>query len=211
MADFLESPPFPGCPSFGFVADPIFDVTITPTASGRERRNGNWSRPLMQYSATVGPRREDEIQLCRDFFMVVRSTEIGFRFMDYQDYKSCYVSETPTAFDQPMVETDTPGVFQLTRLYDVGGALTQERDVYKPIQGTILVSANGVILTESTHYAIDYTTGLVDFVGTPSAPVKWGGEFHVPARFDSGFPVEILNKKIQSVQFLVRELRAGSE
>ncbi len=212
MVDFLESPRFPGCPSFGFTGDPTYDVTITPTASGRERRNANWSRPLMIYNVMVGPRREAEIQECRDFYHVVGGTLIGFRFRDYSDYLSCRVGETPTALDMPLVESDdSPGIYQLTKRYDVGGAITQDRDIFKPITGTILIAANGVTLTETSDYVIDYTTGQVDFTGSPSSPLTWGGEFDVPARFDSGFPVEILNKKIESVQFIVREIRAGLE
>jgi hypothetical protein len=79
------------------------------------------------------------------------------------------------------------------------------------VQGTILIAANGVTLTETTHYVIDYTRGTVDFVGSPSSPLTWGGEFDVPVRFNSGFPVEILNRQIQSVQFILREIRAGLE
>jgi uncharacterized protein (TIGR02217 family) len=215
---FIESPRFPGCPSFGFTGDPIYDVTITPSASGREIRNRNWSRPLMIYSVLVGPRAEAEIQECRDFYHVAGGTAAAFRMKDYSDYKSCRVNETASAVDQPLIETaDSPGIYQMTKRYDVGAldedsvAITQDREIYKPVQGTILVAANGVTLTETTDYVIDYTRGTVDFVGSPSSPLTWGGEFDVPVRFDSGFPVEIINQRIQTVQFTLREIRAGLE
>jgi uncharacterized protein (TIGR02217 family) len=215
---FIESPRFPGCPSFGFSGDPTYDVSIIETASGRETRNRNWSRPLMLYSVLVGPRREVDIQECRDFYHVAGGTARGFRLKDYTDYKSCRVNETASALDQPLIETaDSPGIYQMVKTYDVGAvdednvAITQDREIYKPVQGTILIAANGVTLTETTHYVIDYTRGTVDFVGSPSSPLTWGGEFDVPVRFNSGFPVEILNRQIQSVQFILREIRAGLE
>ena len=62
-----------------------------------------------------------------------------------------------------------------------------------PSSGTIVLSGGGTV---------DYTTGLV----TGGAGGTWGGEFDVPVRFDSGFPVEISNQRIESVTFALQEL-----
>jgi uncharacterized protein (TIGR02217 family) len=192
MVDFLESPRFPGCFSFGFVSDPKYRVVITRRASGVEKRNRGWRYPLASMTATVGPRMEAEIQELLDWWHVLNQA-IGFRVKDYTDFKSCQVQFDPTATDQPLLATDTPGTYQLVKRYQVG-ALYQDRIIYKPVVGTVVLSGAGTV---------DYTTGLV----SGSAGGTWGGEFDLPMRFDSGFPVEIVDQRIESVTFALQELR----
>jgi uncharacterized protein (TIGR02217 family) len=202
--DFLESPRFPGCPSFGFVSSSMYKVPVVSTAGGFERRNRDWSRPLIvPMTVTVGPRHEADVYEVQQFFHVVGGKATGFRVKDYSDYQSCAPGGIPMATDQPLVASiEVPGSYQLTKRYDVGGAQTQDREIYKPVQGTILIAG----MTESVDYTIDYTTGLVDFTG--GAAATWGGEFDVPMRFDvDALPVEITNKQVRSVSFDLIELR----
>jgi len=208
---FLESPRFPGCPSFGFTTEPMYSVTIIERSSGIESRNRNWSRPLSRFTATVGPRVQAEIQEVLEFYHAVGGRAYGFRFKDAADYLSCRVGETPTAVDQSLVldATQSPDAYQLTKSY-VAGSNTQLREIFKPVQGTILIADGGTTKVENTHYTIDYATGLVTFLYTPSGTLTWGGEFDVPVRFDSELPVEIANYRIQSVQFTLRELRMSN-
>lgn len=194
MPDFLESPRFPGCPSYGFTSDPEYRVVITRRASGVEKRNRSWVRPLTKMIVTIGPRLEAEIQELLEFYHAVGGTAIGFRVKDFTDFKSCFVGDTPSATDQPQVELpDDPGVYQLVKRYQFG-SLTQDRDIFKPVVGTVVLSGGGVV---------DYTNGTVSGGGGGT----WGGEFDLPMRFDSGFPVEIANQRIESVQFALQELR----
>jgi len=59
-------------------------------------------------------------------------------------------------------------------------------------------------IPRDTHYA----TGVVSFTADQSGAVlTWGGEFDVPVRFDSEFPVELLDQQIQSVTFALMGLR----
>lgn len=207
---FLETPRFPGCPSFGFMSEAVYAVAIIERASGVEQRNRSWSRPLHRYTATVGPRLEAEIQEALEFYHAVGGRAYGFRFRDAVDYKSCRVNETATALDQPLeVIADSPEYYQMVKRYTMG-ALSQQRDIYKPVQGTILVADNGVTKTEGADYTVDYTRGTVDLLFAPVGALTWGGEFDVPVRFDSEFPVEALNQRIQSATFTLRELRAAS-
>jgi len=127
----------------------------------------------------------------------VLDQSIGFRVKDYTDFKSCQVQIDPLATDQPLVEIPTnPGVYQLTKRYQVG-ALYKDRPIYKPVTGTIVLSGAGTV---------DYTTGQV----TGSAGGTWGGEFDLPMRFSSNFPVEIIDQRIESVSFTMQELRRNS-
>ncbi len=205
---FLETPVFPGCPSYGYVARPQYSTTIVRMANGREYRNRNWSRPLYRYEVTIGPRRQDEIQKLLEFFHAVGGEEEGFRFKDWADFKSCRVGDTPSRTDQPLVLTEgSPAIFyQLTKRY-TAGARTQDREIYKPVSGTILIADNGTLKTEATHYTIDYTTGIVELLFSPVGTLTWGGEFDVPVRFEGDFPLEITNFEIQSVALSLVEFR----
>jgi uncharacterized protein (TIGR02217 family) len=196
---FLESPRFPGCPSAGFTSDPQYRVVITRRSSGVEKRNRSWTYPLTQLTVTIGPRAEDEIQEVLEFYHSVGGQAVGFRVKDYSDFKSCHVSFDPTANDQPLLATAVGGTYQLAKLYQFGvdqdgNPVTQYRPIYKPVAGTVLLSGAG---------SVDYETGLV----TGSGGGTWGGEFDVPCRFDSGFPVEVVARQIQSVTFALVELR----
>ncbi len=205
---FLETPRFPACLSFGFTSTPMYSVAIIERASGVETRNRNWSRPLSTYTATVGPRSEDDVQEALEFYHAVGGRAYGFRFKDAADFLSCRVGETPTMLDQPLELAPglSPDEYQLPKEY-TAGSLTQVREIYKPVEGTILIADAGVLKTETTHYVIDYTTGLVSFLYSPAGALTWGGEFDVPVRFDSDFPVELTNLRIQSTQFTLKELR----
>jgi uncharacterized protein (TIGR02217 family) len=204
---FIETPRFPSTPKFGLSSEPMYDVTVIRVASGRERRNRNWSRPLTRVTITVGPgpRADDEVQELLEFWHAVGGTAIGFRYKDRADWKSCRVSNTVAKTDQPLVLV-SGSVYQLTKRY-AAGAQTQDREITKPVSGTLLVADGGTLKTETTHYTVDYTTGRVTLSFTPSGAMTWGGEFDIPVRFDSSFPVEQIEHRIQAVSFTLQEVR----
>jgi uncharacterized protein (TIGR02217 family) len=198
---FVESPRFPYCPSFGYVTDPEYRVVITRRASGVETRNRAWRYTLVKGTVTVGPRAEGEIQDLLKWWHACGGQAIGFRVQDYVDYKSCQVQFTPTALDQPLIEIPDTGLYQLTKRYEAGVDANSDpiynlRPIYKPVVGTVVLSGAG---------SVDYTNGTV----SGSSGGTWGGEFDLPMRFDSGFPVEILDQRIESVTFALQELRVN--
>ena len=155
---------------------------------------------------------EDEISELLEFWHVVGGQAYSFRFLDRDDYKSCRIESDVSRLDQPLVSLGGND-YQLTKRYtfpsyepDTSLEFTQDREITKPIEGTILV-ANGSG-TNQTDFTVDSTTGVLTkgggFSGTPTT---WGGHFHVPVRFESEFPIEIVNKRIQSVSFTMVEVR----
>lgn len=215
MTDFLETPRFPGCPRFGYISEPIYSVTVIERASGIERRNRNWAYPLTRLTITVGPSEggDPAVQELLRFYHAVGGSAIGFRVKDHADYKSCEVGGTPVATDCPMVlvEGVSPEVWQLTKRYTYG-ARYQDRQIFKPVSGTILVEDDGDPKEEGVDYTIDYATGRVTLAFVPStAGPTWGGEFDIPCRFDGAFPVEIVNRRQQSVSFALREIRIQAD
>ncbi len=64
---------------------------------------------------------------------------------------------------------------------------TEKRKITRPKRGTVRIYLNGTLKTETTHYTINYATGVVTFLSAPGSGVKvqWAGQFWVPVRFDS--------------------------
>ena len=100
---FLETPRFPPCVvRYGYSVSPRYSVTISEVASGRERRNGNWAKALRMFNIQAGPRMEEEILEIYEFWMALGGPEVGFRFKDFSDYKSCRITAEPAATDQTL-------------------------------------------------------------------------------------------------------------
>lgn len=208
MAAFLEDPPFPECISYGSVSTPKYSVAKTATRGGQESRVALWAYPLYVYQIIFGPRSEEAIQEILEFFHAVGGEYVGFRFKDWADYLSCWVGQTPTALDQPLVVSgSSPGGYQITKRY-TKGARTQDRLIVKPIASTIKVANQLGVEQAPGTWSLDSTTGLLlPLGGFSGTPTTWGGEFHVPVRFEGDFPVELTNRRIESVSFTLQELR----
>lgn len=201
---------FPSCPTFGFTASPRYRVPVIERSGGYERRTRKWARPLNTFTAVpIGDRPEDDIQQVLYFFHAHGGRSVGFRFKDYADYKSCAVQEAATALDQPLVEVpDSPGVYQLIKQYQFG-ALTQQREIFKPKGDTIRIANELGVEQPSDRWTINEATGILEPEGSFSGvPTSWGGEFYVYARFrDEQLDVELTNYRIQACSFAVVEIR----
>ncbi len=208
MTDFIETR-FPACPKFGHTSYPDYSVTPIKTAGGWERRNANWDETLMRFEVTAGPGPGliDEIQELLEFWHGVGGNEIGFRYKDPADFKSCRVGETATADDQPLIQI-TGSTYQLTKRY-AAGSQTKDRAIRKPVTGTIQIADDGTVKTETSHYTIDYTTGVVTLLFTPvsTGDLSWGGEFDCAVRFDGNFPIQIIDKFSHTVTISLCGLR----
>lgn len=206
---FIETPTFPLCIRLGFTAMPNYSVTISQTVSGRERRNRNWQQSQRIFSVNVGPSDDDLVDELIEFWHAMAGPECGFRFKDWTDFKSCHKRATATPLDQSLeLIAGSPGGYQLQKTYRAGTRATV-RDILKPVQGTIRIARDGVEIFEGTDWALDYTTGLLTLWNTSGA-ITWGGEFDVPVRFDSDFPINALSNNIEQVQVQLRELRDPS-
>jgi uncharacterized protein (TIGR02217 family) len=209
MTDFIETPRFPACPKFGHTSFPDYSVTPIRTASGWERRNANWDETLLRFEVTAGPGPDliDETQELLEFWHALGGNEIGFRYKDPADWKSCRISADVAADDQPLVWV-SGATYQLTKRY-AAGAQTRDRSIRKPVSGTILIADDGTLKTETTHYTIDYTTGIVTLLFTPTSTgdLSWGGEFDCAVRFDGPFPIQILDAFSHTVTIALGGLR----
>lgn len=201
------SPIFPACPKFGFTSEPRYLVKIVTRDGGFERRDRKWSRPLHRYTGVpIGEQADDNIQELLYFWHAVGGMSTTFRFTDYADYKSCRTGQDPTELDQPFVAL-TGESYQMMKVYSYAG-LQQLREIKRPHAATAVIANEANVIQNPVNYSIDESTGIVTTAtGFDGTPTSWGGLFYVPCRFDSEFPIEIANKRIQSVQVAIAEVR----
>jgi uncharacterized protein (TIGR02217 family) len=214
MTTFIESPRFPVDISYGSSGGPAWSTNVVETDSGAESRNQRWSSPRHEYDVSYGIRSLASLETLLKFFHVVSGKAIGFRYKDWMDFKSCDRLSTPAATNCAIgTGTGALATFQLYKTY-TQGSYTRSRKIWKPISGTVLIAVAGATKTETTHYTIDYTTGVVTFTGGnlpgAAAAVTAGFEFDVPVRFDTDkLSVSLDYYKSGGAQVSLIELKYG--
>lgn len=184
---FIETPRYPDNIGYGSQFKTKWNTSVVETGSGHEVRNRNWSSSRKRYDVAYGVRSQSDLYIVLEFFEVVGGRADGFRFKDWSDFKSVSPLVDVASDDQQFGTGDGAETeFQLTKTYTKGSG-TYTRTINKPVSGTVLIEVNGVLQTETTHYTIDYTTGIVTFNSAPTNTheIKWGGEFDVPVRHDT--------------------------
>lgn len=164
---FLETPRFPERISFGATGGPQFSTTIIRMFSGVEQRNVNWEQARGRWDVSQAVQNNADFEEVVKFFRAVKGQAIGFRFKDFSDYQTS---------SGTLIATGVTDEWQMHKPY-TAGALSENRKISKPVNGTIIVSGGG-------SYTIDYTKGTVTRTGGAN-PTGWTGEFDIPARFDT--------------------------
>ncbi|MND56631.1 hypothetical protein D3C80_477410 [compost metagenome] len=185
MAAFHEVR-FPLRLALGVSGGPVRRTDIVNLSNGRESRNQRWKNARRAYDAGSGIRSVADLYEVLAFFEARRGELYGFRFRDPVDCKSSPPGGTPAAIDQRIGTGDgATAQFQLVKTYaDAGGAFI--RRVEKPVEGSVLVSVEGVKVPPS-DVSVDHLTGMVTFragkVPPSGAAIRAGFEFDVPVRF----------------------------
>ncbi len=178
---------FPLRVALGSSGGPVRRTDIVNLSNGREQRNQRWRDSRRSYDAGSGVRSLADLYAVLEFFEARRGQLYGFRFRDPVDWASCPPGGTVAATDQIIGTGDgVTASFQLVKTYqDAGGGWT--RRIVKPVQGTVLVSVDGVAVSGAA-YSVDVATGMVRFatahVPGSGALIEAGYEFDVPVRFD---------------------------
>jgi uncharacterized protein (TIGR02217 family) len=178
---------FPTAIAFGATGGPERRTEIVTLGSGHEERNSRWADSRRRYNAGYGIRSLDDLHAVVTFFEERRGRLYGFRWLDRVDSRSAAPSAAVTPLDQAIATGDgeTAG-FQLRKRY--GGAhAPYDRQIRKPVVGTVRVAVDGVELDEGPDWTCDSATGLVTFADAPGEglAITAGFEFDVPVRFDT--------------------------
>lgn len=180
MADFHEVR-FPEEISVGAVGGPGFKTTVLTLASGKEKRNINWSVARGQWDVAYGVKYDTEFEEIRNFFYARRGKAYGFRFKDWADFK--LTSQTIGTTD------GTKSTFQIFKQYG-DSASYYNRTLNKIVTGTDTVWVGGLLISRGTgagQYQINYNTGIITLgssIRTAGKLVQVACEFDVPVRFD---------------------------
>jgi uncharacterized protein (TIGR02217 family) len=168
----------------GAEGGPGFNTTVLKLSSGFERRNINWERELGEWDIAYGIETKADLEDVVAFFYVRRGKAYGFRFKDWSDF------EIGAAGSPHTIGTGTgaQSVFQVYKTYtDAGGSFARKITRLDP-DFPIQVYVNGVLKTLTTHYTVNYDTGVITFTGGNFPPnghavavICW---FDVPVRFD---------------------------
>jgi uncharacterized protein (TIGR02217 family) len=169
----------------GALGGPIFKTNVARLNSGHAKRLQMWSQPLGRWDIAYGLRDFDDqgaiigMRKIINFFYARRGRLKTFRFKDWADYEI-------TADEEFGVGDTIETIFQLTKAYIDEGSFSFVKTITKPVNGTIVIKVDGVTQTETTHYTIDYSTGLVTFVSPPGSglSVTWTGEFDKHVSFE---------------------------
>lgn len=204
---FMDDVVFPVHVSKGTTGGPDWPADIVTLASGHEERNTKWSAPLRTYDAAYGVRRPNEAYDILKLYYAAMGRMRGFRLLDWTDYRSGAPATAPTATDQGLGTGDgETTAFQLTKRYSFAG-YSFDRAIAKPY-GTTLIAVNGV--ATPTGWSIDTATGIVTFAAAPAegAVLSWGGQFHVPVRFDCALSEVDMQGPIENIPSIpLKELR----
>ena len=209
MADtsFMEDVIFPIHISWGSAGGPDWPADIVTLGSGVEERNTRWSAPLRNYDAKYGVRTHDELYEILSLYHVALGRLRGFRLLDWTDYRSCPPQQMPRAIDQALGTGDgVTTTFPLVKRYSFG-AHHFDRRISKPY-GAVLVAVNGTQVFGG--FAAGLAAGIVTFANPPAngAVLSWGGQFHVPARFDGRLDQTAIRGAIGDIPSIpLKELR----
>lgn len=159
---------FPEDIAVGAVGGPGFNTTIVSTSSGIERRNVNWEQAKGRWNVSFGVKTDQQMRDLISFFRARFGNAFAFRFKDYIDFQ---------AIDQPLVSLGGDQ-YQLSKIYG-SGIYTYQRDITKPVSGTVQIYSNGSPISAS----IDHLTGIVTTTDTGTLTADFN--FDVPVRFDN--------------------------
>lgn len=161
---FIETPRFPDDISYGSSGGPCFSTTVVEVASGREKRNINWSQARAKYNVSMGVRSQAQLDDLVTLYRAVYGRAYAFRYKDWADYKATQA--------QGVLVSLGGGVYQMYKRYTFG-SVSYDRIIQKPVSGSITLHGG--------TGTIDYTTGKI----SGSTATAWSGEFDVPVRFDT--------------------------
>lgn len=169
--------------SYGSSGGPRFSTTVTETISGHEQRNVDWQEARAEYDIGSGLRDEADLAAIIAFYRARRGRAYGFRFKDWNDYRSSADGGAVGPQDQLIgVGDGVTDSFQLVKNY-ISGVTTHTRTIGKPVAGTVRVALAGV--EQFSGWLVDTTTGVITFDTPPGIGmnVSAGYEFDVPVRF----------------------------
>lgn len=170
----------------GFAEIPTFNTSVIRSKGGGSDRNQEWSLALPRYRFSFNAKPIADILALREMFYDRRGRFLPFLLKVWTHYS--VTDETIGTGDG--ADTTWQAIETLSAGFN---AYTLTLNYLK--QGTLIVKVNNVTQTETTHYSVNYDTGLITFVTAPpnGQLIKITTEFYRRVFFTSDeFPIESL-------------------
>jgi len=164
MADFLEER-LSDMIRYGSTWQEDFLVSIVRTSGGQEYRSLTHPYPIRIFDISYMLTRDDLRTTLLATYQRAHGKFAGFRARCFDEWSSNGTTDTPTAFDQPMLLVST-GIYQLLKWYGTdktaGASGYPCRQIKKPVAGTVLVGIGSTAI-RSADWSVATTTGRVTF------------------------------------------------
>lgn len=170
---------FPEDVSWGSRGGPVYKTQVYTSHRGYEKRNVDWSQPMMQFNAAYGIKTDQHIINVINFFNARQGKLFGFRYKNWSNYN---IVEGPIATGDGFSKR-----LPMWKFYGFPGARH-----YKRLRKIVRGSVRGVMvasdpMVEGVDFRIDYDSGEIVF----NTPVGYGVpvralnlEFDEPVRFE---------------------------
>jgi len=161
----------------GATGGPRFSTSIQTALSGIEQRIAEWDVARCEYDVGYGVMNRAMLDEVIALFRDRRGSAYPFRFKAWEDYEATNVSIG--------TGDGSLAAFQLVKVYS--RIFETIRAIQLPVSDTVQIKVAGVLKTETTHYTVDYSTGLVTFtagnIPTAGQAITATFEFDTPVRF----------------------------
>jgi uncharacterized protein (TIGR02217 family) len=156
---------------------PRWQSTDIRTKSGARQTNAEWSDQLRLYNITPGIRTLSDFNAVLRHHNAMRGMVHAFPLTDRTLYKVSVAEAFGTG-------DGSTTAFQL-KIDEGNAANSYIREIYKPKSGTLAIYKNALLQTVTTHYTVDYATGIVTFTSAPAngLSLTWTGEFYIPVHY----------------------------
>lgn len=170
---------FPEDVSWGSRGGPVYKTQVFTSHRGFEKRNVDWSQPMMQFNAAYGIKTDAHILNVINFFNARQGRLFGFRYKNWCNYQ---IKEGPIATGDGFSRR-----LPMWKFYGFSGARHYKR-LRKIVRGSVQgVQVGAEPVVEGVDFQIDYDAGEIVF----NDPVGYGIpvralnlEFDEPVRFE---------------------------
>lgn len=170
---------FPTDVSFGSSGGPEFKTHLFMAHSGAEKRNVEWSQPMMKFNVAYGIKTDTQMMKVLEFFNARQGRAYAFRYKNWGNFQ---VTASPIATGDGISQR-----LPLWKFYGYQGAQQYKR-LYKIVPGSVSGVGVGSVgaLVEGVDYRINYNEGEIAFNTVPGYGVPIFGtlEFDEPVRFE---------------------------
>lgn len=170
---------FPEDVSWGSEGGPVYKTQVFQSYRGYEKRNVDWSQPMMEFNVAYGIRTDDQIVRVINFFNARQGMQFGFRYKNWCNFR---ITDAPIATGDGFSKR-----LPMFKFYGFPPNRHYKR-LKKIVRGSVRgVQAGAEPLTEGVDFIIDYDSGeiVLNFAIGYGVPIYAQNlEFDEPVRFD---------------------------